>query len=66
MFPFLTSKYGNLKLGKTNEKPEFSDVSWFVMLFACGVGIGMFFYGVAEAVVRYCVKVNIYQNTRVM
>ena len=65
-FPFLTSKYGKLKLGKANEKPEFSDVSWFVMLFACGVGIGMFFYGVAEAVVRYCVKVNIYQNTGVV
>ena len=45
------SKYGNLKLGKPDEKPEFSDLSWFVMLFACGVGIGMFFYGVAEAVV---------------
>ena len=48
----MISKYGSLKLGGPDERPEFSDASWFVMLFSCGVGIGMFFYGVAEAVVR--------------
>lgn len=30
----LFSKYASLKLGKDDEKPEFSDVTWFSMLFA--------------------------------
>ena len=47
------SKYANLKLGKPDEKPEFNDVSWFMMLFACGIGVGLFFYGVAEPIFHY-------------
>ncbi|XP_057312794.1 probable glycine betaine transporter [Hydractinia symbiolongicarpus] len=44
------SKYSHLKLGGDNEKPEFSDGSYFTMLFAAGIGIGLFFFGVAEPV----------------
>ena len=47
------SKYSNLKLGKDDEKPEFSDASYFTMLFAAGVGIGLFYFGVAEPVYHY-------------
>ncbi len=47
------SKYSNLKLGKPDDKPEFNDVTWFVMLFACGIGVGLFFYGVAEPIFHY-------------
>ena len=47
------SKYGNIKLGKPDDKPEYNDVTWFVMLFACGIGVGLFFYGVAEPVLHY-------------
>lgn len=47
------SKYGNIKLGKPNEKPEFSDVTYFTMLFAAGVGVGLFYFGVAEPVSHY-------------
>ena len=36
------SKYADLKLGKPNEKPEYNDVTWFVMLFACGIGVVRF------------------------
>ena len=47
------SKYSNIKLGKDTDKPEFNDISWFMMLFACGIGVGLFFYGVAEPVFHY-------------
>ena len=50
------SKYSNLKLGKPDEKPEYNDVTWFVMLFACGIGVGLFFYGVAEPIFYYTGK----------
>lgn len=42
------SKYGRIKLGRDDEKPEFSWLSWFCMLFAAGMGVGLVFYGVAE------------------
>ena len=32
----LGCKYGNMKLGKPNEKPEFKDATYFTMLFAAG------------------------------
>ena len=32
------SKYADLKLGKPNDNPEYNDVTWFIMLFACGIG----------------------------
>ena len=47
------SKYSNIKLGHPDDKPEYNDVTWFVMLFACGIGVGLFFYGVAEPVYHY-------------
>ena len=31
-----SSKYSSIKLGKDDEKPEYNDVTWFAMLFACG------------------------------
>lgn len=42
------SKAGNIRLGRDNETPEFSLGSWFTMLFAAGMGIGLVFWGVAE------------------
>jgi len=47
------SKYGDIKMGKDDEDPEFSLGSWFAMLFACGVGIGLFYFGVAEPIWHY-------------
>ena len=55
------SKYSQIKLGQPDDKPEYNDVTWFVMLFACGIGVGMFFYGVAEPVYHY-VGANRYVN----
>ena len=42
------SKAGNIRLGRDEEKPEFALGSWFCMLFAAGMGIGLVFWGVAE------------------
>ncbi|WP_247697582.1 BCCT family transporter [Streptomyces sp. RK75] len=41
-------RYGDIKLGKGKEKPEFGLGSWLAMLFAAGMGIGLVFWGVAE------------------
>lgn len=40
--------YKNIKLGKDEEKPQFTYFGWFSMLFAAGMGIGLIFWGVAE------------------
>lgn len=42
------SRYRNIRLGKDNEKPEYSFFSWFAMLFSAGMGVGLIFWGVAE------------------
>src|SRR5699024_9998706 len=36
------------RLGRDDEKPEFGLASWFSMLFAAGMGIGLVFYSVGE------------------
>jgi len=40
----LHPKFGKLKLGRDDEEPVFSDVTWFSMLFTCGVAVGMFYF----------------------
>ena len=42
------SRYGVIRLGDDNSRPEFSNFSWFAMLFSAGVGIGILFFGIAE------------------
>jgi choline/carnitine/betaine transport len=46
-------RFGNIPLGKDGERPEFRTVSWISMMFACGMGIGLMFYGVAEPLYYY-------------
>lgn len=47
------SRYGSFRLGPDHSEPEFSYISWFSMLFAAGMGIGLMFYGVAEPLDHY-------------
>lgn len=47
------SKFGNIRLGADDEKPEYNTFSWFAMLFAAGMGIGLVFWGVAEPISHY-------------
>jgi len=44
---------GKIRLGGEEAKPEFTRVSWFAMLFAAGMGIGLMFWSVAEPVAYY-------------
>jgi BCCT family betaine/carnitine transporter len=44
---------GKVRLGGAQAKPEFSTMSWFSMLFAAGMGIGLMFWSVAEPVAYY-------------
>lgn len=46
-------KYGSVKLGPDDSKPEYSTFSWFAMLFGAGMGIGLVFWGVAEPLNHY-------------
>lgn len=47
------SKWGNIKLGKDDEKPEYSNFSWFAMLFCGATGIGLVFWSIAEPLSHY-------------
>ena len=44
---------GRIRLGGPDAKPEFSRISWFAMLFAAGMGIGLMFWSVAEPVAYF-------------
>ena len=46
----MCSRHGSVRLGDDDSRPEFSNFSWFAMLFSAGVGIGILFFGVAEPV----------------
>ncbi len=45
---FAFSKFGGIRLGGEDAKPEFSKMAWFAMLFSAGMGIGLMFFAVAE------------------
>lgn len=47
------SKWGNVRLGKDDEKPEYSNFSWFAMLFCGATGIGLVFWSIAEPLSHY-------------
>lgn len=44
------SKHGGMKLGPDDSKPEYKTSTWFAMLFGCGMGVGLVFWGVAEPI----------------
>jgi glycine betaine transporter len=46
-------RYGRVKLGRPEDEPEFSTLSWMAMLFSAGMGVGLLFWGVAEPVMHY-------------
>ena len=47
------SKYGEIRLGPDDSRPEYSNASWFAMLFGCGMGVGLVFYGAAEPMAHF-------------
>jgi glycine betaine transporter len=53
---FLISPLGRIKLGKPDDKPEFSRPTWLAMLFSAGMGIGLVFWGTAEPISHYAIS----------
>ena len=47
------SKFGKIRLGSDDEKPEYSTISWFSMLFCAGMGVGLVFWGISEPLSHY-------------
>ena len=47
------SRFGRVKLGPDDEAPEHSNLTWFGMLFAAGIGSILMFWGVAEPVSHF-------------
>ncbi|KAL7551145.1 hypothetical protein ACHAWF_014345 [Thalassiosira exigua] len=45
---WIAYRYGHIKLGPKDAEPEFSNVSYFFMLFSAGIGVAIFFFGVSE------------------
>ena len=46
-------RFGKIRLGNDDDRPEYSNFSWFAMLFSAGMGIGLVFWGVAEPIFHY-------------
>ncbi|MEQ7800006.1 BCCT family transporter [Pedobacter sp. ASV1-7] len=46
-------KFGKIRLGGEDAEPEFSNLSWFAMLFSAGMGIGIMFFSIAEPVSHF-------------
>ena len=46
-------KSGKLRLGQSDERPEFSNFSWFSMMFGAGIGVGMLTYSTAEPIFHF-------------
>mmetsp|Transcript_76481 Transcript_76481/g.167041 ORF Transcript_76481/g.167041 Transcript_76481/m.167041 type:complete len:473 (-) Transcript_76481:1029-2447(-) len=49
---YVLYKYYDIKLGSEEDKPEFSDLTYFAMLFSCGIATGLWYYS-AEAMWHY-------------
>lgn len=47
------SKWGNIRLGKDTDRPEYSNFNWFAMLFCGATGIGLVFWSIAEPLSHY-------------
>ncbi|MFV0663075.1 BCCT family transporter [Denitromonas sp.] len=47
------SPLGKIRMGGADARPEFGLLSWFSMLFAAGMGVGLLYWGVAEPVAAY-------------
>ncbi len=47
------SRWGDIRLGPQDSRPEYSTLAWLAMLFCAGMGIGLVFWGVAEPLSHY-------------
>ncbi|WP_022951303.1 BCCT family transporter [Leucothrix mucor] len=55
-------KSGKLILGLPGDKPEFSNFSWFSMMFGAGIGIGMLTFATAEPMYHFANNPEVIQG----
>lgn len=65
------SRLGKIRIGGKNARKEYSNIAWYSMLFSAGIGIGIFFYGIAEPIYHLSIpegltSVDAYSPFRVM
>jgi len=47
------SKFGKIRIGGEDARPEFSTFAWYAMLFSAGMGAGLLFWGIAEPISHF-------------
>ncbi len=52
-FLLLVTDLGKMRLGRPDDRPEFSNFSWFAMLFGAAIAAGIIFWGPAEPAYHY-------------
>lgn len=50
---FAFSRFGRIRIGGKEAKPEFSTPAWYAMLLSAGMGIGLMFWSVGEPMYHY-------------
>ena len=50
---FALSKFGRIRIGGNDAKPEFTTPAWYAMLLSAGMGIGLMFWSVGEPIYHY-------------
>jgi betaine/carnitine transporter, BCCT family len=53
----VVSPLGRVRIGGTEATPDYSYATWFAMLFAAGMGIGLMFFGVSEPISHFSAAV---------
>jgi len=53
---------GKLRLGAEGDRPEFSNFSWFSMMFGAGIGVGMLTWSVAEPLYHFSDNPDVIQG----
>lgn len=46
-------KFGSIRLVPDDSRPEYNTLSWFGMLFGCGMGVGLVFWGISEPISHF-------------
>jgi choline/glycine/proline betaine transport protein len=50
---FAFGRFGQIRIGGSDAKPEFSTGAWYAMLLSAGMGIGLMFWSVGEPMYHY-------------
>jgi choline/glycine/proline betaine transport protein len=50
---FAFGRFGRIRIGGNDAKPEFSTLAWYAMLLSAGMGIGLMFWSVGEPMYHY-------------